>query len=333
MWKSLSNIEPEPPRELAPLVDWFYSEDESRERFRWALRDGLDELLDGQRTGRWAYQHLSPTEKAHLGTVVEINLTKEFDLESGELLDWQIRGIELDCKYSQTLGNWEIPLEMYRCDDHGDRQGRSDFPALLTWLSDDSSEWAAGLITVTDKRLRWMTDKTTGAWRRVYNADRKRRLSDAAAKDIFWLWGGRQSDLPRNLLLHMSPEARARVFANARSGQARVNQLFREVQQQLIGRQTVLTVAQQDDAPKRARDARPHLRPDGMLVIGHELAHQRVARELGLPAPAKGEWISVRVVPVNEADTRKFTVLDGKRWAKARNDDPPTPAPLLPRTL
>ncbi len=55
-----------PPAELTPFVDWFEKEPEARERFRWALRDSLDELLDGQRTGRWAYQHLSKTEKTYL---------------------------------------------------------------------------------------------------------------------------------------------------------------------------------------------------------------------------------------------------------------------------
>lgn len=332
-WAQLSNLAKTPSPELKPFVDWFESETESRERFRWALRDGLDELLDGQRTGRWAYQHLSPTEKAHLGTVIEINLTKEFDLRAGSVLDWQIAGLEIDCKYSQRLGNWEIPMEMYRCNAHEDRQGKSDYPALLTWFNDDTSQWAAGLITVTDERLRWMNDKTTGNRRRVYNGDRKRRLADNSAQDVFWLWGGRQKDLPRNLLLHMPDDARSRVLSCPSSGQERVNQLFRELQGQIVGRQTILTVAQQDDAPKRARDARPHLRPEGLLVLGHEPAHARVATDLGLQAPAKGEWISVRVRPASDSNNAPHTTLEGRRWVKAQPGEPAVMAPLLPRKL
>lgn len=333
VWKHLSNLDQAPPPELKPFVDWFEGEVESRERFRWALRDGLDELLDGQRTGRWAYQHLSPTEKTHLGTVIEINLTKEFELKAGSVLDWQIAGLEIDCKYSQTLGKWEIPMEMYRCGDHGGRQGSADHPALLTWFNDDTNEWAAGLITVTDRRLRWTDDGATGIRRRVYNGDKKRRLADDAARDVFWLWGGRQKDLPRNLLLHMPEDARSRVLSFPGSGQKRVDQLFRELQERIVGRQTILTVAQQDDPPKRARDARLRLRAEGLLVLGHEPVHARVASDLGLPVPAKGEWISVRVRPASDSDDAPYTMLEGRRWVKARVGELAVAAPVLPRKL
>lgn len=82
VWTISNPIDQQLPAELAPIVEWFDAEDDARERLRWALRDSLDELLDGQRTGRWAYQHLSKTEKTHLGTVVEVNLTKELDRKS-----------------------------------------------------------------------------------------------------------------------------------------------------------------------------------------------------------------------------------------------------------
>ena len=258
-WRTLDDSERNVPAELAPFVDWFNTQPDARERFRWALRDSLDELLDGQRTGRWAYQHLSKTEKTHLGTAVEVNLTKEFEFPNGAHLDWLIAGRDIDCKFSKDLGGWEIPMEMYLCEDHGDRQGKADHPALVVWLTDDTGGWAAGIITITDERLRWKVDKESGERVRAYNRDNKRRLDDGSSKDICWLWGGLQTDLPRNLLLEMDSDARQRIFAFPRSGQARVNQLFREVQGRVVGRQTVLTVAQQDDAPKRARDARLHL--------------------------------------------------------------------------
>jgi hypothetical protein len=53
------------------------------------------------------------------------------------------------------LGGWEIRMEMYLCADHGDRQGKSDHPALLTWFDDTTNRWAAGLVTITDNRLWW----------------------------------------------------------------------------------------------------------------------------------------------------------------------------------
>ncbi len=306
------------PPELAPIVKWFDAEDDSRERLRWALRDSLDELLDGQRTGRWAYQHLSKTEKTHLGTVVEVNLTKEFDFPNGDDLDWRIVGRDIDCKFSKDLGGWEIPMEMYRCADHGDRQGKADHPALLTWFDDSTSRWAAGLVTITDERLRWKL----GEDQRAYNRDNKRSLANESAGLVYWLWGGLQQDLPRNLLLHMDSGIRGRILAPELSGQRRVDQLFREVQGQIVGRQTVLTVAQQDDAPKRVRDARKALRKEGIVILGHQDAHPSIAEALELPLPVKGEWIAVRITPVSETDTRPFIDIQGRRWAKAHGGDP-----------
>lgn len=319
-----------PPPELVPFVAWLDRTNDARERFRWALRDSLDELLDGQRTGRWAYQHLSKTEKTHLGTAIEVNLTKEFQFPNGTELDWHVAGSDIDCKFSKDIGGWEIPMEMYLCPDHGQLQGKANHPALLVWLNDDTSEWAAGLLSITDERLRWRRDKDSGKSVRAYNRDNKRRLSEEGLREIHWLWGGLQSDLPRNLLRHMDPAARGRIFEFHRSGQQRVNQLFREMQGRVVGRQTVLTVAQQDDAPKRARDARLHLRPEGILVFGHQGVDKVIAKALGLEVPAKGEWIAVRVSPTDAPNRPSFT-LDGRRWAIATGDEPPVPAPELPQ--
>ena len=332
-WSIRRGLEQTVPPELADLVSWFDNEPDARERFRWALRDSLDELLDGQRTGRWAYQHLSKTEKTYLGTAVEVNLTKEFEFANGDDLDWRIADRDVDCKFSKDLGGWEIPMEMYRCADHGDRQGKSDHPALVTWINDDTSTWAAGLITITDERLRWRIDKNTGEVGRAYNRDNKRRLADSSARDVYWLWGGLQIDLPRNLLLHMDPAARDRIFSFPRSGQARVNQLFREIQESIVSRQMVLTVAQQDDAPKRARDARLKLREEGLLVLGHQESHPHIAKALQLPVPVKGEWIATRVVPVVETDSRPFFSVAEQRWARAQPDEPVVAAPKLPQRL
>lgn len=317
-WTISTEMDRPVPTELASIVEWFAAEDDVRERFRWALRDSLDELLDGQRTGRWAYQHLSKTERTHLGTVVEVNLTKEFEFVDGDDLDWQIRGRDIDCKFSRNLGGWEIPMEMYLCADHGDRQGKADQPALLTWFDDTSSSWAAGLITVTDQRLRWKA----GNAERAYNRDNKRSLANNSAEHVYWLWGGLQEDLPRNLLLHLDDSVRARILSPERSGQERVDELFRQVQCRVVSRQTVLTVAQQDDAPKRVRDARIPLRKEGILILGHQDAHPQIAAALALPVPVKGEWIAVRITAVSEADARPFVTLSGQRWARANDDEP-----------
>ncbi|MEU5440996.1 NaeI family type II restriction endonuclease [Streptomyces griseofuscus] len=333
-WRIRSGLTQQVPDDLAPFVTWFYKQPEARERFRWALRDSLDELLDGQRTGRWAYQHLTKTEKTYLGTAVEVNLTKEFDIDNGADLDWSIAGLDIDCKFSKDLGGWEIPMEMYLCADHGERSGRANHAAVLTWMNDDTSQWAAGIVRITDERLRWKKERgANGDLVRAYNRDNKRKLSDGAESDVYWLWGGIQTDLPTNLLLQLEPETRKRILPASRlSGQERVNRLFREVQNRIIGRQTVLTVAQQDDSPKRARDARIALRPEGIVVLGHQGTHPHIARALELPVPIKGEWISTRLVPVSSDDARPKFSLDGQFWARTHEDElllEPDPAPDL----
>jgi Restriction endonuclease NaeI len=329
IWTVSSATKRQPSVELAPIVEWFEAEDDARERFRWALRDSLDELLDGQRTGRWAYQHLSKTEKTHLGTVVEVNLTKEFEFADGDHLDWQIAGHDIDCKFSKDLGGWELPMEMYLCAEHGERQGTADHAALLTWFDDTTTQWAAGLSTITDERLRWKV----GNRKRAYNGDNKRSLANSAADHVYWLWDGLQTDLPRNLLLHLNSEVRGRILSSMLSGQKRVDQLFREVQGQIVGRQTVLTVAQQDDAPKRVRDARKSLREEGIIILGHQAAHPLIATALGLTLPVKGEWIAVRITPVSHTDARPFVTMHGQRWARAHEDDSVVAAPTDYRLL
>lgn len=319
---------PTPP-DLKTLANFFEGAADGRERFRWTLRDSLDELLDGQRTGRWCYQHLMKTEKTYLGTAIEINLAREFDIEDGVHLDWSISGDELDCKFSRDIGGWEIPMEMYICGDHGAQSGPEDSPALLVWMNDDTSEWAAGLLRVTDERLKW---KSGDRIARAYNRDNKRQIAPEALDEIHWLWGGNQDDLPPNLLLHLPADVRQRILKPGSSGQGRVNDLFRNIQNRLVNRAVVLTVGQQDDAPKRARDARNHLRPEGIIVLGHERPHQMIARSLGLPEPPKGSWISTRVVPISpmDIDSRGF-FLEGRWWRTATAADPKGAAPKFPK--
>lgn len=322
----------EPPAEVSAVAGWFEGVEDGRERFRWVLRDSIDELLDGQRTGRWGYQQLSKTEKTHLGTVIEVNLTKEFELPDGVDLDWRVADQDLDCKFSKDMGSWSIPMEMYLCPDHEEKSGNRDHQALLVWVCDDCSQWAAGMLVITDARLRW-TRRKSGEWVRAYNRDFKRTLTPEAQREIYWLWGGLQQDLPENTILHMPPVSRARVFADAVSGQARVNALFVEIQRKLVRRAIVLTVAQQDDAPKRVRDARIKLRDQGVIILGHQDSHPAIAGHLGVEVPEKGEWISLRLAPVEAQDRRPKVLIDEAWWAIAEPDELSPRAPAVPKAL
>ena len=91
-------------------------------------------LLDGQHTGRYRWDQLYKTEKTHFGTLVEINLQREFGFADGRAMDFAIRGIDVDCKYSQDLADWMIPPEAV------------GHVILGLWASDDQGRWSLGLV-------------------------------------------------------------------------------------------------------------------------------------------------------------------------------------------
>jgi hypothetical protein len=322
---AVGNGASKPEPEILAVAEWFRERDPSGVVMAEVIRDSIDILLDGQRTGRWCYGHLSKTEKTHLGTVIEIELQKEWDISDDGPLDYAIAGIPVDCKYSAQFGNWQIPREMYRRIEEGVHIGQNHI-ALLVWADERSRTWRAGLIRITARRL--------GGGK---NQDKKRTLRPDALGGIYWIWPA-TPPLPENTLLELPEAERAAIFAFPKSGQARINELLRRVQLKTLRRTVILTVAQQDDGLKRPRDARNDLRCEGILVFGHEKAHHRVARDLGVDRrstvdhlPEKGEFVAARVRRVEADDPRPKTLLEKSYWAIAGASDPPAPGPNLPR--
>jgi hypothetical protein len=282
------------------------------ERVAEVLRDTLDQLYDGQHTGRWDFAQLFKTEKTHMGTIVEINLQRAFKFADGKHMDYSIAGVDVDCKYSMSAV-WQLPPEV---------MGQI---ALLVTADDTRSFWSAGLIRVEEQ---WLNPGK--------NRDAKRTLSKFGRSRIRPLWAHHWFLAP-NLFLTLDSEVRERIFsAKARRGsahgQARTNELFRSVQGVIIRRAELATVAQQDDFMKRARGnggARSNLQPEGIVVLGHQENDPRVARDLGLPVPRKGELISARVVPAAPDDSGPTALIDGQRWVVARPGDPVVRAPTV----
>jgi hypothetical protein len=289
--------------------------DPAGDRVAAVLRDTLDQLYDGQHTGRYSYDDLRKTEKTHMGTLVEINLQNRFEFGDGDVTDYRIAGHEVDCKYSMNWGNWELPPEAV-----GEL-------CLVISASDEESQWAAGLIRVRPEYLR-----------EGQNRDAKRQLTTESRGRIRRLWPA-AGQLTPNLLLHLDAATRdrilqARAVRGHQHGQARTNELFRQVQRRIIRRAELATVAQQDDFMKRARGnggARTQLRSDGILVLGHQDRDPEVARALGLPVPRKGEFISARVVPAGPGNSGPCAEIAGQRWALAQPGDPVVTAPAVPR--
>jgi hypothetical protein len=312
--------------EIVEVAEWLRLSDPTGAITAEVIRDSIDLLLDGQRTGRWCYGHLTKTEKTHLGTIIQIELQKEFDIDDSGPLDYAIAGIPVDCKYSTEYGKWQLPREMYRRNENGAEVGE-DHIALLVWAEELSRNWLAGLVRITESRL------GTGK-----NQDKKRTLRPEALKEIHRIWDD-PPPLPENTLLELPQADRDAIFAFDRSGQARINELFRRVQLKTIRRSVILTVAQQDDALKRPRDARKHLQPEGIVVFGHEGEHHRIAEALGIPAiptvdrlPDKGEFLGARLAPSPVAPSPGVATIDGADWRLAEPEDPPSHGPKLPRS-
>lgn len=153
---------PDADSALDEVFRFFLEQDADGRRFGAVIRESLDQVLDGPRTMRFRYSELRKTEKTHVGTVVEINLGKEFDLADGEQMDYRVAGHDVDCKYSMSFGGWELPLESL------------GHLVLLTWADDEASRWAAGLWRVDPRHL----------GRGAGNRDRKRKMVKSGHEHI-----------------------------------------------------------------------------------------------------------------------------------------------------
>lgn len=270
------------------------------------FRATFDQLYDGQRTGRYRVDQLFKTEKTHFGTLIEINLQRELQFNDGIVLDFEIAGHEVDCKYSHT-GQWMLPVESF------------EQIVLVTQADDRTATWSAGVVRASEanRRLGENRDKKTG-------------LNAVGRSQITWVF--KDAAMQPNALLQMDPVTVSRIMS-ARSGQARINELLRLATNRRISRNIIATVAQQDDYMKRVRDnggARGALRPEGFLILGGDYSVQRnIASALGAVVPEPGEVVSVRVEP----STPDIGVEIAEEWWQLLPDDQPAsnPAPVVPR--
>jgi hypothetical protein len=306
-------FEPEVPDAdagLRSVAEELGAADPNGTRVARVLRRTYDMLLDGQHTGRYRWDQLYKTEKTHFGTLVEINLQREFGFSDGAAMDFAIRGIDVDCKYSQDRAEWMIPPEAV---------GQV---ILGLWASDDLGQWALGLVRADDQLL----TASRG------NRDLKRRLTAAGKAAVIWLFPGQA--LPENALLRIPTAAVQRIFTCSAFGTKRVDMLFRLAQRRIISRTVVATVAQQEDYMKRVRGnggSRSSLRPEGIVILGQYESHRRIAKGLALPVPGQGESVSVRLARRQPQHAGlPFAEADGADWVVARPDDPVETAPILP---
>jgi Restriction endonuclease NaeI len=281
--------------------------DSKGSRMAHVLRDTFDQVYDGQRTGRYRWDQLFGTEVTGCGPLVEINLQREFEFLDGVTLNYLIAGVEVDCKYSQTIGAWVIPPEA---------QGRVCL--LLSGADTAIPTWSMGLVRAITDHLDQGTDRASNG-----------TLNDSGRKSITWLF--KNAPLPANVLLQLDAQSVQKIFAK-KSGQKRINDLFRLALGRPVGQAAIATVAQQNDHMKRVRaikDARRTLQPEGIIILGQFGSHARVARELRVPVPGSGESVAVQISPTKKRGPGVAEIA-GKLWRIARAGDTVVDAPDLP---
>jgi len=273
---------------------------------RWGavIRQTYDMLYNGQQTGRYRWDQLMKTEKTHFGTLFEINAQREFEFEGGDATDYPIAGHQVDAKWSQKLGGWMLPPEVF------------EELALVATGRDEASVWSLGLIRVTaDVR------------RESENRDKKSSLNELGRASVHWLW--QDAPLPPNVLLQLAPSVVERIFDGS-SGTVRTARLFRAAEGMIVHRNSVATVSKQLDAQRRVRGgnggARTVLSPEGYVILSGAF-HRDIAEELGVPVPRRDEYVSVKVVPAGD---HSGSLIGREHWRRAAPGEEITvPAPVV----
>ncbi len=237
--------------------------------FALTLRQALDEVIDGARTGRFSVDQLEKTEKTYIGTKVEILLRYAFEWPRGAKLDNLIAGVEVDTKFSLT-GQWMIP-----------REARGEI-CLLASADDRKAIFSVGLLRMVPAVLRAGT-----------NQDGKTSVSAVGKKSIRWLCF--QNSMAVNFLLNLDPGLVSRIQAH-RSGKTRITAFFEHVSNKLIPRSVVLQIIKLPGDPmKRAREAKATLAAKGYRVLCATYAEDRLAiHQAGFTNCADDDWLSLK---------------------------------------
>lgn len=256
---------PQIDKDLEKVIDAVRAIKDFEAKTSSCIREAINEVLRGDRTGRYSIAELTKQEKAHIGTQVEIAFLRDiFDLRTGEILDTTIAGVEVDIK-NTILDNWMIPHEAV------------GHICLLVRINEPARSFSVGAV------------RTTADILNKPNQDGKRSLSIGGKNRIRWV--ANEARLSVSIFLRMPKELKDKIWAE-RSGQARVTQLFRLVQNEAVHRSDISTLAQQLDPAKRARDAAKKLRAEGILVLSGR--YDRLEAEKKGFALRADEWVSLR---------------------------------------
>lgn len=282
--------EPQDDLPLQEVLAWLRSYPERADQgldlevsFARAVRQAIDEVIDGGRTGRYAYAQLETQEKAYIGTRIEIVVRTMLDLRRTGKLDTVIAGHEVDFKWS-AKGEWMIP-----------REAVGELCIVLSGREADGT-FSVGLVRCTDDRLR-----------KKGNQDLKGQLSAAGKNAIQWLIEG--GTLRLSFLAELDQPTRDAILAQP-DGQSRVRELFMRAPRTPIPRETIPTLAVQEDPMRRVRRDRDGDSLGGMKVLsGHYKVSRDAAEALGYGPLTKRDYLSVPIEELAELQEELRTAL------------------------
>lgn len=290
------------------LANFFRVNDPNGMRIAKALREAFDFLYAGSETGRFKWEQLSKVEKNQWWAIAKIHIHREFRFNDGDTLDFQIEGVEAACIIAKNEDSLIFPTEAL-----------NQISQIFLATDDANPRWSFGIFEPSSTRL---------------------NPPDASKVDFVQnktghgpiLWMHRNSPLPQNALPKLSKQTADRILSPRTSGE-RINELFRSSQRLIIRGADLATVAQQDDYMKRVRTnggARSSLKPEGIIILGQYDSHARIATQLNLPRPGKGDFVSARVVSASGPGDGVARIGDSL-WRLADERDKVETAPDLPR--
>lgn len=252
-------------------------------RYGIAIRQSIDEVLDGPRTGRWDFVQLEKTEKTYVGTKLEIVVRAALGLERGSVLDLDIAGVPVDIKWAMD-SSWQIPLEAV------------DRICLCIGGMKKLSMFQVGVVRC---RVEYLNEGK--------NRDRKKTLSSTGRAAMRFLVPS--APLPLNFLSTIDPAIRAEIMAGE-TIQERVARLFRLLPRTPIPRNAIATVARTTGDPMRRvrSDAWAGDPLDGMRVLSAQYGNSLID-VLGYPLLEQNQFMSVPEAEIDRLPESKRLLL------------------------
>ncbi|MDA2807404.1 NaeI family type II restriction endonuclease [Nocardiopsis suaedae] len=244
-----------------------------------AIRESIDRVLYGSRTGRFDIFELTKSERTYLVSLIKMELTRYLSTNPPEAENArtrseanyaQVNGIDIDVVFSWRM-NWTISNEQV---------GK---PLLLATANEKKSVWSLGIARASPENLR-----------SAANRDGKRSLAPSGMKLITWIF--RDSPLPPNTLLSLPEETINKILSYS-TAQKRVDALFRIVRQRPISLTAAKTVSMQEDAGKRIRNSRRILAEEGLTILsGRDQQDVDTAQSLGLQKIHPEEYMTINLI-------------------------------------